>query len=164
MTCRIPVSFNILFFTLELKNDILEYKEGCCETHKECTLSYWKVEMWRSQSPSWRMLGKTPWSLPITHEQSSLSLPLTGHCKLLVIGIPLFGMCVRVCVCACWVIARWSWIPESHSEFWGVKSPLQSQLAWLIYPRDFSLFLSLPLTRHLPYLLFACFSYHMAYI
>lgn len=100
--------------------------------HKGDILSHWKVEMWRSQSPTWRMLGKLldhflPMNKPLFHWR--------WHCKLLVTGIRLF-LHVYVCACACWLIARWSWIPESHSEYLWVSSPLQSQLAWLLYPRD----------------------------
>lgn len=100
--------------------------------------------------------GKTAWSLP-NHEQSSLSLALTGHCKLMVIGIQLFGMCVCMCLLIDSSPVMDSWISQ-----WILVSLCSHSLPGCFTLETlFSLCFS-SLTHLFPYLLFACFSSNLS--
>lgn len=95
----------------------------------ENKLSHWYVQMWKSQSPSLRMLGKLLDHF-LTVNNTPFNRHLTGHCKLLLIGIQVPGMRTYVCLSQLthiWLVVALQWI---------LVSALQSQITKLPYPRE----------------------------
>ena len=150
---RIPVSSNILCFTFELENDILEHKEGCCETAfipfaaqrvTVCLIEKLKCEEVRVHlEECWENSLITSYN----HEQASLWLALTGQYKLLVIGIPLLCVCACACVRICLLsdsslfidswISQWILVRKESSAF---TARLAALPLGILFPVCFSSF------------------------